>query len=295
MAEGGVATSFTVEVTDQPFAFDEGATSADPVVVAATAGETFSRTFTVSGAADPADVRYELRGPQGEPLDDTFARNGFDVAIDPESGVLSGRSTAATSFHFQVVATSGTREAVSHVEVSIAPGALARIAVGVAHEDSSGLGADSWGVVGDVITFHPGSGGSSRTVDAIPARQGDRVQVRAWPVDAFGNPVGDHTDLRITSDVASDRIEYVADQAATRVTFEHASPHTITIADGAVTSTVRFEVTPSVEPAASVTTPRSGGTLAYTGADESGPLAWAIGLLAAGAGLVTFRIRRRRA
>lgn len=159
------------------------------------------------------------------------------------------------------------------VRVSEAPAPVAGITIGVLPAD--GTSGDRWGVEGDVITYYPADG-DAQQVDAIPARQGARVQIRALAVDADGQPVGDHTDLAFTSDVASDRIEYDPDAAATWVTFEHASPHTITVASGDVTSTIRFEVQPTATTTVTTThTPTASGTLAYTGADESGPLAWA--------------------
>ncbi|MBF4605400.1 hypothetical protein [Curtobacterium sp. VKM Ac-2884] len=177
------------------------------------------------------------------------------------------------------------------VRVSEAPAPVAGIAVGVLPADETS--GDRWGVEGDVITYYPADGDAQR-VDAIPARQGDRVQIRALAVDADGQPVGDHTDLTFTSDVASDRIEYDPEAAATWVTFEHASPHTVTVASGDVTSTIRFEVQPTATTTVTTThTPTASGTLAYTGADEAGPLAWALGLLASGAGLLVWRLRRR--
>lgn len=176
------------------------------------------------------------------------------------------------------------------VRVSEAPAAVAGITIGVLPAD--GTSGDRWGVEGDVITYYPADGDPQR-VDAIPARQGDRVQIRALAVDADGQPVGDHTDLTFTSDVASDRIEYAPEAAATWVTFEHASPHTITVASGDVTSTIRFEVQPTATTVTTAHTPTASGTLAYTGADESGPLAWTLGLLASGVGLLVWRLRRR--
>jgi len=179
------------------------------------------------------------------------------------------------------------------VRVSEAPAQadVAGIVIGVLPADEAS--GDRWGVEGDVITYYP-EDGDPQQVDAIPARQGDRVQVRALAVDADGQPVGDHADLAFSSDVASDRIEYDPEAAATWVTFEHASPHTITVTAGDVTSTIRFEVQPTATTVVSTThTPTASGTLAYTGADESGPLAWALGLLASGAGLLVWRLRRR--
>lgn len=176
-----------------------------------------------------------------------------------------------------------------------APAPVAGIAIGVLPDAGSANAGDSWGVDGDVITQHSSTHGSHR-VDAIPVGQGERMQIRALAVDAEGQPVGEHTDLSITSDVASDRIEYDPETAATWVTFEHASRHTITVSYGDVTSTIRFEVEPAKATTVVSTThtPSASGTLAYTGADETGPLAWALGLLAAGGGMLVHRLRRRR-
>lgn len=184
------------------------------------------------------------------------------------------------------------------IEVTAVPeaGSVAGFAIGVLPGDGSG---DRYGVLDGVVTRYAADGTSER-VDAVPARQGDRVQVRALAVDAEGDPVGEHSDLTFTSSVASDRIEYDPEQAATWVTFEHASPHVITVAFQGVSTTIPFEVTPVAAPAATTptvgsSTPTASGHLAYTGADESGPLGWALGLLAAGAGLLVHRIRRGRA
>ncbi|MGN6406820.1 MAG: hypothetical protein ACTHMH_00625, partial [Curtobacterium sp.] len=135
VSEGGVSTSFTVDVTDEPFTFVDPSTADAPIAIAPTAGEEFQQAFAVSGAPDPAGVRYELRGVQGEPFDDTYARNGLDLAIDPETGVLTGTGTSATSFRFQVVATSGGEEAVAHVEVTVSPAAFAKLVVAVLPSD----------------------------------------------------------------------------------------------------------------------------------------------------------------
>jgi hypothetical protein len=66
----------------------------------------------------------------------------------------------------------------------------------------------------------------------------------------------------------------------------HASTHTLTATAEGVSTT--FPVT--VVPTASTT-----GSLAFTGADTTGPVAWALGLLASGAALLLLRLRRRRA
>jgi hypothetical protein len=292
VSEGGVSTSFTVDVTDEPFAFVDPSTADAPIAIAPTAGEEFQRAFAVNGAPDPAGVRYELRGVQGEPFDDTYARNGLDLAIDPETGVLTGTGTSATSFWFQVVATSGGEEAVAHVEVTVSPAAFAKLVVTVLPSDRD-QGSETWSADGDTIThFTPEDG--SDVVDAVPARQGQRVLVLAGPLDAYGNAITEHGPLTVTSDVASDRIVYDPSTVGTWVTFEHASPHVVTVAYQGRTQDVRFDVTPTAATAAA-TAETGSGHLAYTGADTSGPLAWALGLLAAGGGLLVHRLRRRRA
>jgi hypothetical protein len=288
VSEGGVSTSFTAVVTAQQLAFEDGSSADHPIAIGATAGEPFTRAFPVTGAAD--DVRYELRGAEGEPFDDSSARNGLDVSVDPATGLVTGTATAATSFRFEVVATSGGQQAVAHVELTVAPAAFAGFSVGVMPTDRTG--SETWGVDGDTVT-HFVDGREPERVDAIPVRQGDRMLVLAVPVDAYGNAVVDHDALTITSDVATDRIAYDPDTAATWVTFEHASPHTVTIAYQDRTQAIPFAVQAVTTPAVS-TSHTSSGTLAYTGADTSGPLAWALGLLAAGGGLLVHRLRRRR-
>ncbi len=292
VSEGGVSTSFTVVVTDVPFAFVDPSSADAPIAITPTAGEEFTRTFAVTGATDPSDVRYELRGVQGEPFDDTYARNGLDLAVDPATGVLTGTGTAATSFRFQVVATSGGEQAVANVEVTVSPAAFSKLVVAVLPSDRDPE-SETWSIDGDTITHITPDGGSA-VVDAVPARQGQRMLVLAQPVDAYGNAVADHDDLTVTSDVASDRIVDDPSTAGTWVTFEHASPHVVTVAYQDRTQDIRFDVTPTAATAGATTTTGS-GRLAYTGAETSGPLAWALGLLAAGGGLLVHRLRRRRA
>ncbi|MTB89330.1 hypothetical protein GGQ26_13300 [Aeromicrobium sp. zg-629] len=72
------------------------------------------------------------------------------------------------------------------------------------------------------------------------ARQGDTIVVTVTGTDRFGNALGDVTDdVTFTSSVPTDVI------AGNRITFPHASPHTITAThtDGA-TSTLLIEVEP---------------------------------------------------
>ena len=239
---------------------------------------------------------YGNRVTPGEdyPRSTVTSTNAADTAVwddrdDSNKVTFSGAGSRTVTVSEAGVSTS------VRVVVSDAP-EVAGFAIGVLPADGSD---QSWGVVGDTIT-HYAADGTAERVDAVPVRQGDRVQLRALALDAAGDPVGEHSDLSITSDVASDRIEYDPEQAATWITFEHASRHVVTVSYQGVSQTIPFEVSPTVAPAVTTptvgsTTPTASGRLAYTGADESAPLGWALGLLTAGAGLLVHRIRRRRA
>ncbi|MFK4483248.1 hypothetical protein [Curtobacterium sp. AB7] len=292
-----VGVTFGVDSSDSDFSWQ---VDADGTIRESTPGGTGATVVsevpaTVGASMTLAGLAVDALGNRTTPGDEyprstvtsTTASDGvvWDPKWSANTVTFSEPGTRTLTVSEGGVSTSFT------VRVSEPPAAVAGIAVGVLPADETS--GDRWGVEGDVITYYPADGDAER-VDAIPARQGDRVQIRALAVDADGQPVGDHADLTFTSDVASDRIEYDPEAAATWVTFDHASPHTITVAYGDVTSTIRFEVQPTATTVVSTTrTPTASGTLAYTGADESGPLAWALGLLASGAGLLVWRLRRR--
>lgn len=293
VSEGGVSTPVTVVVTDEPFGFTEQSSADAPLTLDATAGEAFTHTFATVGAPDPTGVRYSLRDDEGGPIDaEDLAWNDMTIAIDPTTGVLTGSSTRADWFDFQVVATSGGQETVVPARIDTAAAAVAGFQAAVLPDLDTVPGDESWGIADGAITHW--KDGKEERVDSLRVQQGSTWSLRALPVDAFGNAVGDHDELSITSDVASDRIVYDPEQAATSISFPHASPHVVTVAYQGESLTIPFDVVPAATTAGSTTTTGS-GRLAYTGADETGPLAWALGLLAAGGGLGVHRIRRRRA
>ncbi|MFJ4220837.1 hypothetical protein [Curtobacterium luteum] len=283
VTEGGVSTSFRVEVgtATESFGFAAGTQTR----ITGTAGEPFTADFPGTGAGD--DLRYTLRSPDGTPYD---APDGLDVRIDPRSGTLTGSATLARTFHLSVVATGGGVEAVVPVELTVAPAAFDHFTASVRKADA-GERADTWTVEGTTVThFHGDPAGDRVTV--VPARQGDRMVVFASPTDRFGNTPTRPVEHTITSDVASDRFGIEQSSGGTTVTFTHASRHVVTIRYEGGSLAVPFEVSPVAGPA---TGQAATGTLAYTGSDSSGPLAWALGLLAAGGGLLVHRLRRRRA
>jgi hypothetical protein len=270
-----------------PLSFTGGATPEQPVELDAQAGKPFSHAFRTSGGTGEP-VRYEVRLPVGATLP-------AGITFDPTTGVLSGTTTVSVYSSLSVVATSGSQTAVQYAELRVAPGRAVGLRVTVSRPGDPQQ--RTWTVEPD---------GSEETMwfpkglDREPERaagerptvaQGGTLRVAGAPVDAWGNitvPLdGDwegRTPLIVTSDVSSDvakRVDWFAE-----VSFPHASTHTLTATAEGVSTTFRVTVVP---------TAGTTGSLAFTGADETGPLAWALGLLASGAALLLVRLRRRRA
>ncbi len=281
VSEGGVSTSFTVAVSAATESFGFAAETKSRF--AAAAGEAFSARFPVTGGGD--DLRYALRAQDGSPYD---GQEGLDVRIDPRSGSLTGSGTVAGTYRLRVVATGGGVEASVPVELTVTPAAFDHFDVSVRQADAGDTG-DWWYVEGDTVEHVHGDPVGER-VDAVPARQGDRMVVFTVAQDRFGNVLDHLVDHTLTSDVASDRFALDPVSGGTAVTFEHASRHVLTVGYEGGSQAIPFEVSPA---AGAPTDREATGTLAYTGSDTSGPLAWALGLLAAGGGLLLHRLRRR--
>ncbi|MFS0730093.1 hypothetical protein ABC270_08450 [Curtobacterium sp. 1P10AnD] len=283
VSEGGASTSFTVDVSaaTESFGFTPGTESR----FTAAAGEAFSAEFPVTGGGD--DLRYELRSPDGSPYE---GQDGLDVRIDPRTGSLTGSGTVAGTYHLRVVAAGGGVEAVLPVELTVTPAAFDHFDVSVRQADA-GDTKDWWYVEGDTVEHVHGDPVGER-VDAVPARQGDRMVVFTVAEDRFGNVLDHLVDRTLTSDVASDRFALDPLSGGTTVTFEHASRHVVTVGYEGGSQAIPFDVSPDAGASAGHD---ATGTLAYTGSDTSGPLGWALGLLAAGGGLLLHRLRRRRA
>lgn len=303
VSEGGVSTSFEVVVgaedTDEPAApdtitFTEPSTPESPIRIETTAGEQIERTFTATGSS--TELHYVLlTGPTAFPVpgnEHPIAPLG--LAVGDTSGVLSGAPTVAGEYDFQVMAMNGSRAATQYVHLSIRPAATEELSLLVGTIGSpKGWLRDAEGLR-EIFAESP----KSIPVDAVPVAQGATMVVRVTALDAFGNSTkeSDGAQPVVTSSVASDEVTLPYGEWAPRVGFPHASPHTITVALGDVSTTFDVDVQPSVATVGDTTpTAGGGGHLAYTGADASGPLAWALGLLAAGGGLLVHRLRRRRA
>ncbi|PZF56492.1 hypothetical protein DEJ23_10000 [Curtobacterium sp. MCSS17_008] len=243
--------------------------------------------------------------------------------FDATTGVLSGTTELASWYDFAVTATSGDVTTKQYVELTVNPGVAAGFAVTAADQASLESREPVLWIItpeGDIMTIRLEvdengdlSGVSERDGGRPTVQQGGTLLVVGQPVDRFGNYVEDYDEegsplivQTVTSDVASDVIKpYDEAEGGTSVTFPHASIHTLTVSAASLRSTsFAVEVVPTAGPAVvAPTTPVAAapaarpttGRLAYTGADETAPLAWALGLLVAGAGLVGARTLRRRA
>lgn len=301
VSEGGVSTAFDVVVgadgTGEPGApdtitFDEQSTPESPIRIETIAGEQIERTFTATGSS--SELHYVLlTGATAFPVPGNEAPIApLGLSVGDTSGILSGAPTVAGEYDFQVMAMNGSRAATQYVHLSIRPAATEELSLLVGTigsprgwlRDTEGL-REIFAESGESIPF-----------ETVPVTQGSTMHIRVTALDAFGNSTqeSDGAQPVVTSTVSSDEVSLPHGPWEPRVAFPHASPHTITVALGDVSTSFDVDVQPAA--AAGTTTPTAGtGTLAFTGAETSGPLAWALGLLAAGGGLLLHRLRRRRA
>ncbi|PZE68987.1 putative Ig domain-containing protein [Curtobacterium sp. MCBD17_021] len=286
--------------------FAGGTTEDHAVQLHAQAGEPFSHTFRATGGPVDEPVRYSVLRTDGQPFpaSDIGASFPAGITLDRTTGVLSGTDDQAAFYSFAVVATSGGQTAVQYVDLRTAPAPAVGALVTVTRP------GDRWEQRTWVIqpdgsvesTWFPNGPQHEieREVGGRPTvAQGSTLRIAAAPVDAFGNitvPLdGDwdgRTPVTVTSDVATDVVQRVGWNA--EITFPHASKHTLTVTSQGVSTTFPVTVVPSTATGTTGTTGTT-GSLAFTGADTTGPVTWGLGLLASGVALLTVRARRRRA
>ncbi len=277
-------------VSPSPVVFTEPSTKAEPLALTATAGATFTHTFRTRAARD----RWRTRSRTALVRPDRQRRDR----------VLTSTVTTAGTYDFEVVALRGTATATEYVRLTVLPAAP----IGVrAIVDTGTPGATGWSVApGGVISAFSGGGEPPGTVASIPVQQGGSLVVSGLAVDRFGNataPASVSTGFgaTVTSSVASDRVVTDPRGDASKVTFPHASDHRLTITQGGASTTFVVAVRPVATAAVATTTPahrrhrrhRRHARLHRRRRDHA--VAWALGLLAAGGGLLVHRLRRRRA
>ncbi|GAA3334887.1 hypothetical protein GCM10017712_26720 [Curtobacterium citreum] len=317
-APGQTATETTAAVSDD-VAFATETSYESPRTIEITAGDTLDEVFAVSkgsgtvqysiGYADPDSVDPETDTPEGY--------LPFDTTFDATTATLSGRVTYASVFDFTVVATNGTSTATEYVEVIVDPAK----AVGVVAQTTNTSPADlfdgehpftGWIIEpdGHITTFaFPGDPDQEPTITdggQPTVAQGQSLWISGSPVDEFGNDTTQYDDegnadqVTVTSDHATDQIVFDEDSFSTKVTFPHASTHVLTVAAQSVSVSFPVTVVPTAAPAGTVssvtpavaTAPK--GKLAFTGTDATSALPWALGFVAAGAGLLGAGVLRRR-
>ena len=289
-------------VTSAPVAVDFNTettfTGADDLELDASAGEPLSVPIQAL-TGDQGGLRYGVGSSAFGPIDPGVLPAGLTLSSD---GVLSGSTTEAQTVDFWVlVRTSQQPEG--------APGRHVQLRVGLATEFQLEAGVfdynpphtRTWSVTANGTTryenFFPNEQHDPST--PITSTVGSALTVNAGRVDRYGNnePYA-VIDNDWTSSVSTDRLDKY--EPGTAVVFAEPGNHVLTgTVDG---RTISFTV--RVDPVgAATTTPAATGTgtatpvgqLAFTGADTTGPLAWALGLLASGGILLLLRLRRRRA
>ena len=248
-------------------------------------------------AFDGDGLQYFVSGgPEGGP-DASVLPAGLTFAAD---GTLSGTPTTTGVIEFWVHTSTGTHPngtEVSRYVLTVQPGAVTDMSV-VIRGAGTATTAPTWLATSDGTVTHSDSP-EVQTGDVtapIRVRQDGSLELDALGFDQQDN-VAPLEDLTWSSSEPGDTFTPTGAVDAVTLRFVHASPHVITARSGSVS--VRFTVQVDPVPAAATsvsTTPRTpAGQLAFTGADPSSPLAWALGLMAAGAALVVARVRRRRA
>ncbi|MFJ4220836.1 hypothetical protein [Curtobacterium luteum] len=272
-----------VTVAPSPLSFTEPSTKAQPLALTATAGTTFTHTFRAVGGS--GSLAYAIQDAPS---------SAFTVNVS--TGVLTSTETTAGTYDFEVVALRGKTTATEYVRLTVRPAAPIGLITFVGHGTPDST-AYEVGPSGTIKAFS-GTGKDLGTVSSIPAKQNGTLVLSGIAVDRFGNPTEPQTTTQplatLTSSVASDRIVPDTAKHVVRITFPHASQHRLTVSQDGVSTSFTVAVQPLATTAVATSATGTGATLAYTGADERTPIAWGAGLLAAGATLLGFRLRRRR-
>ncbi|QKS16536.1 hypothetical protein HUN59_10185 [Curtobacterium sp. Csp2] len=218
------------------------------------------------------------------------------LRLDPD-GTLSGTPTRAQVVEFWLHTSSSIRPdggEVSRVELVILPGDTASLGAVV-------RGSGTWLVRSDGSTNYSRSSEVQSGDPATPlrVRDGETVEVDLLTLDRNGDLNSDPRRPTWSSSVDADDLEPRSTDGTPVIDARlvGAGDHRITarLGDLTLTFTVQVGDAPTTVAAASTTPTQhpTTGSLAYTGVETGAPIGWALGLLAAGGGLLLHRARRR--
>lgn len=310
-------TSASTDTVTEDVAFaDADTNTADaPLTLTEDAGVAYSHSFAVT--AGSGTVSYAIGYTYPEDIDPSDENNPSDylpdgVEFDTKTGTLSGTSIFAGDYDFTVVASNGTSTATEFVRITVNPDVAVGVLAFAADTTVDDIinekqPSNAWIILpdGSITTIHrPADLDQDPTFEEggrPTVKQGQSLWIQGFAVDQYGNDTqpydeetGELPQPVVTSDVASDQIAFDEDEYATKVTFPHASTHTLTVAQDDVSVSFPVTVVPNAATVAVVKPTASGRQLAYTGTDATGALPWALGLVLAGAGLIGARTLRRR-
>ncbi|WP_156364073.1 hypothetical protein [Curtobacterium sp. Leaf261] len=261
------------------------------VEVHVTAGEELSYLSTATG--DPG-IDYSIDTTQNPLVDGVTFTNGL----------FSGTPFFAESGVYTVTATNAAGSASQSVSLVVDPAATAGLFGYLLPTDENS----------DDVWFADSLDGSS---DPVTVTDGTALAVNAFFEDEFGNESASAFELgTLTSSNAADTITAESEDVPAGVVFHGSGARTLTYRAGAYTISWSVTVTgaavttpvattpvvapvgstivvPAAAPTRAVATAHRSG-LAHTGSDDAGLLAWALGLIAAGAAVTVLRFRRRR-
>lgn len=229
--------------------------------------------------------------------------DGLRLAPD---GTLSGTPTRAQVVEFWLRTSSSIRPdggEASRVELVIAPGQTESLNAVV-------RGSGTWLVRSDGSTEYSRS---PEVQDGDPTtplrvRDGETVEVDLLTLDRNGDLNVDPQRPTWSSSVDADVLETTSAVGTPVISarFVGAGDHRITARLGDLTLTFTVQVVDAPATSTTATTDTTGttaatthtqhlttGSLAYTGVETGAPIGWALGLLAAGGGLLLHRARRR--
>ncbi|WP_148286208.1 hypothetical protein [Curtobacterium sp. B8] len=251
-----------------------------------TAGERFS--FTGFGATGNPAPTYTVTS-------DANADRSLPTGVTFKNGTLSGVLTDIGSPEIVVTAKNSQGQAVERIELIVNPAKPIGLKAVVSPQRWESKDEPVWEVAPDgSVTQWLTSG--EKPDATITAKQGSTLEVDVVKVDKYGNPVTSLKRVSVTSSIGTDTVKALGQDDAT-ITFNHASPHVITIRQDGFVNTFTIQVSPQTvaSPTATPTATAAADSLAFTGANVAMPMGVALVLFFIGGILLIWtHLRKRR-